>query len=88
VTDAAPLSERHRAMLDFERTWWGHDEPRDVQIRARFQCSIDDYYAELHQVLELPAALAHDPLVVRRLRRLRDRRRRARAEGVPATGEG
>lgn len=72
------LSERHAAMLDFERSWWDEDEPRDRVIRERFQCSPDEYHAELTGVLDDPAALDHDPLVVRRLRRLRLRARRVR----------
>jgi Protein of unknown function (DUF3263) len=75
------LSERSAAMLDFERAWWNIDEPRDQVIRARFQCSPDEYHAELTTVLDDPAAMDHDPLVVRRLKRLRLRARRARLDG-------
>ena len=74
------ISERHQAMLDFERTWWNHDEPKDALIRARFQCSADDYYAELNDLVAQPGAMEHDPLVVRRLQRHRLRRRRERLE--------
>jgi len=74
---SAALSERHQAMLEFERTWWQLESPRDVVISARFGCSADEYDAELHRVLELPEALAHDPIVVRRFDRRRQRRRRA-----------
>ena len=74
--DAGELTERQRSMLDFERTWWQSDEPRDDLIRARFGVSSDEYYVELNQVLELPGAMAHDPLVVRRFHRRRARRRR------------
>lgn len=70
------LTDRQRDMLDFERTWWQFDEPRDDLIRARFGCTTDEYYAELNQVIELPGAMAHDPLVVRRFHRRRTRRRR------------
>jgi hypothetical protein len=72
------LSERHAAMLDFERSWWNNDEPRDQVIRALFQCSPDEYHAELTTVLDDPAAMDHDPLVVRRLKRLRLRARKLR----------
>ena len=82
------LSERHAAMLDFERSWWNHDEPREQVIRARFQCSPEEYHAELTQVLDDPASLDHDPLVVRRLKRLRLRARKARLDGVASTGTG
>jgi hypothetical protein len=63
------LSERHAAMLDFERSWWSNDEPRDQVVRARFQCSPEEYDAEITIVLENSDAVEHDPLVVRRLKR-------------------
>jgi hypothetical protein len=82
------LSERHAAMLDFERSWWSNEEPRDQVVRARFQCSPEDYQAELAIVLDDPAATEHDPLVVRRLKRLRLRARQARLDGVATAGAG
>lgn len=81
------ISERHQAMLEFERSFWTFDEPKETLIRARFQCSADEYYAELNALLEQPEALEHDPLVVRRLQRQRIRRRRERFEtGTDAQG--
>jgi hypothetical protein len=54
------LSERHAAMLDFERSWWTNDDPRDQVVRARFQCSPEEYDAEIAVVLENPdAAVRH-----------------------------
>jgi hypothetical protein len=81
VTEPTELTERERALLDFEGTWWTLDEAKDTMIRATFACNLDEYYQELNRLIEVPAALAYDPLVVRRLLRLRDRRRRARLEG-------
>jgi hypothetical protein len=78
------LSDRERAILDFERTWWTQPGPKEVAIRERFELSPTRYYQLLHELLESPDALAYDPLVVRRLRRLRDRRRRARYESRSA----
>jgi hypothetical protein len=75
------LSERHAAMLDFERSWWTNEDPRDLVIRGRFQCSPDEYHAELTTVLDDPAAMDHDPMVVRRLKRLRLRARKLRHDG-------
>ncbi len=81
------IDERQQAMLEFERNFWTYDEPKETLIRARFQCSADEYYAELNELLEQPEALAHDPLVVRRLQRQRIRRRRERFEtGTDAQG--
>ncbi|NND75077.1 MAG: DUF3263 domain-containing protein [Ilumatobacter sp.] len=82
------LSERHAAMLDFERSWWSNEEPRDQVVRARFQCSPEEYHAELAAVLADPDALGHDPLVVRRLKRLRLRARKLRIDRDATAGSG
>jgi hypothetical protein len=80
------LTERERAILDFERTWWSLPGSKEAAIKERFELSATRYYEVLAALLESPAALEYDPLVVRRLRRLRDRRRRARFEGRSADG--
>ena len=88
MAEQIELTERERALLEFEGSWWTLDDAKDTLIRARFACSLDEYYAELNRLLESPAALMHDPLVVRRLLRLRDRRRRARLEGAAQVDDG
>lgn len=80
------LTERDRAILDFERNWWSEPGPKELTIRERFDLSTTRYYEILGELLELPEAMDYDPLVVRRLRRLRDRRRRARYEGTSLSG--
>jgi len=80
------LSERDRAILDFERSWWAEPGPKEVTIRERFDLSPTRYYQVLNELLDSEDAMEYDPLVVRRLRRLRDRRRRARFEGRSAGG--
>jgi hypothetical protein len=75
------LSERDRAILDFERSWWTEPGPKELAIRQRFDLSATRYYQVLNALLDSYEAVEYDPLVVRRLRRLRDRRRRARFEG-------
>jgi hypothetical protein len=82
-----PLTERDKAILDFERHWWSEPGPKDAAIRDRFELSATRYYQILGELLESADAIDYDPLVVRRLRRLRDRRRRARFES-PQAGEG
>ena len=74
------LTDRQLAILEFERTWWTMDGDKDTLIRRRFACAPDAYYEELNQVLDHPGAREADPLLVRRLLRLRDRRVRARIE--------
>ena len=82
------LSERDQAILDFERTWWNEPGPKEIAIRTRFDLSPTRYYQVVQELLDSADALAYDPLVVRRLRRLRDRRRRARFEGRSAGDTG
>jgi hypothetical protein len=76
------LTDHERAVLDFERTWWTADGVKEVLIEERLGVTASDYYRLLNGLLDRPEALEHDPLVVRRLRRLRDRRRRARLAGA------
>ncbi len=80
------LTEREQAILDFERSWWTQDGVKDLMLRERFLCSADDYYNELNRLLDTDEALAYDPLVVRRLQRARERRRRLRRDGAAESG--
>ena len=79
------LTDRDRAILDFERSWWAEAGPKEASIREKFELSATRYYQILNELLEAPEAYDYDPLVVRRLRRVRDRRRRARHEGYQAS---
>jgi hypothetical protein len=83
-----PLSARERAILDFERAWWSLPGPKDRAIREHLDLSPTRYYQVLAGLVDSGEALDYDPLVVRRLRRLREHRRRARWEGRPAGGGG
>jgi hypothetical protein len=87
VTDStSTLGERERAIITFESLWFTLDEDRFDAIRARFGCSVEAYNLEVNRVIDHPAALEFDPLTVRRLRRHRERRRRAMIEGT-ASGD-
>jgi hypothetical protein len=72
------LSPREREILTFEREWWKHAEVKDSAIRTRLRLSPEEYYQALTAIIDLPGALAHDPLLVRRLRRQRITRQRQR----------
>lgn len=80
------LTDREKAILDFERGWWTEDGVKDLMIRERFACSADEYYGTLNRLLDEPDAVAYDPLVVRRLQRARERRRRMRLDGSSESG--
>jgi hypothetical protein len=77
-----PLSDRDRAILDLERSWWCEPGPKEAAIREQLGLSGTRYYELLHRLVDDRDALEYDPLVVRRLRRQHERRRRARFEGT------
>jgi len=79
-----PLTERDQAILDFERTWWTVPGTKAAAIQARFGLSPTRYYQLIGNLVGSAEAAAYDPLVVRRLRKLRSNRRRARIEGSAA----
>jgi hypothetical protein len=72
------LSDRERAILAFERQWWRHAGAKEQAIRDTFGLSSTRYYQLLNGLLDNPAALAAEPMLVGRLRRLRSTRSRAR----------
>jgi hypothetical protein len=72
------LTDNETAILDLERNWWKHAGAKDAVIRERFDVSPTRYYQVLGALLERPEALAYDPMLVRRLVRLRERRRAVR----------
>ncbi len=77
--DQPGVSERDAAMLDFERQWWKYAGAKEQAVREKFDMSSTRYYQVLNALIDRPEALAHDPLLVRRLRRLRATRQRQRS---------
>ncbi len=77
--DHVGLSVRDAAMLDFERQWWKYAGAKEQAVREKFDMSSTRYYQVLNALIDRPEAMAHDPLLVRRLRRLRATRQRQRS---------
>jgi hypothetical protein len=73
---AVDLPVREREMLAFERQWWRYPGAKEAAIRERFGMSATRYYQVLNALVDRPEALAIDPLLVRRLRRMRAARQR------------
>lgn len=75
-----PASDQGRwqDILDFERGWWRGSAHKERAVRARFGLSPARYYQLLNRLIDRPEALAYDPMLVQRLRRLREVRRRER----------
>jgi hypothetical protein len=81
MVEGSELDDRSTQILDFERSWWRHPGPKERAIRERFGLSAARYYQLLNRLIDTPEALRHDPMLVRRLRRLRAARRRSRFAG-------
>lgn len=83
---AAGLSRHEHEMLGFERQWWRRAGAKETAIRDLFGTTPTRYYQALNALVERPEALAADPLLVRRLRRLRTARRRTRSPQILGNG--
>lgn len=76
---ASGLTRRDREILMFERQWWKYAGAKEQAVRELFDMSATRYYQVLNALIDTPAALAADPLLVKRLRRLRASRQRQRS---------
>jgi hypothetical protein len=72
------LSAQDKRILDFERSWWKHAGVKEQAIKDHFEMSATRYYQILNELLEKTAALDYDPILVKRLKRLRVYRQRQR----------
>lgn len=79
AVSAGGLSDRDRDILEFERQWWKHAGAKERAVRDRFGFSATRYFQVLNTLLDRPEALEHDPMLVQRLRRLREARQQARS---------
>jgi hypothetical protein len=73
------LSDRDSKILEFERQWWKYAGAKEQAMREKFDMSATRYYQALNALIDTPEALAADPMLVKRLRRLRATRQRARS---------
>ena len=76
---AAELTERESEILSFERQWWKYAGAKEQAVRDLFDLSATRYYQVLNALIDRPEALVHDPMLVKRLRRLRSTRQRTRS---------
>lgn len=86
--DKPEFGDRERKILEFERYWWKYAGAKERAIREQFEVSATRYYQLLNQIIDMPEALAYDPILVKRLQRLRafrQRQRMARRLGIRLT---
>jgi len=72
------LSDLEVRILDFERQWWKYAGAKDAAIKELFDLSTRSYYELLNNLIDREDALTASPLLVKRLRRLRQARISAR----------
>jgi hypothetical protein len=77
--DVVGLGRRDREILAFERQWWKYAGAKEQAVKELFDMSATRYYQVLNQLIDTPEALAADPMLVKRLRRLRASRQRQRS---------
>ena len=77
-TAGQSLTERERAMLDFERQWWRYAGSKEQAVRDLFDMSATRYYQVLNALIDRAEAVEYDPMLVKRLRRMRASRQRVR----------
>lgn len=75
---ASTLSDFEVRVLDFERQWWRFAGSKDLAIQDQFGMTAPKYYELLGNLIDRDDALAASPLLIRRLRRLREARLNAR----------
>ena len=78
-TSGHGLSERDRAVLGFERQWWKYSGAKEAAIRELFDMSATRYYQLINSLIDTPEALEFDPMLVKRLRRMRSSRQASRS---------
>jgi hypothetical protein len=66
-------------MLEFERSWWRHAGVKESSIKELFNLTPPAYYQLLNNLIDREAALMAEPILVKRLRRLRESRTEARS---------
>lgn len=79
VSPGTGLDERDLAILAFERQWWRYAGAKEQAVREQFDLSPTRYYQVLNALIDRPEALVADPMLVKRLRRLRAARREQRS---------
>ncbi|HVF12788.1 MAG TPA: DUF3263 domain-containing protein [Actinomycetota bacterium] len=88
---AKTFGDRERKILEFERYWWKYAGAKERAIREQFEVSATRYYQLLNEIIDMPDALTYDPILVKRLQRLRafrQRQRMARRLGIRLTDNG
>ena len=73
------LTPRDKEILEFERQWWKYSGAKEQAIRELFGMSATRYYQVLNALVDHPGAMSFDPMLIKRLQRMRSTRARNRS---------
>ena len=79
IGSPSDLSDLESRILDFERNWWRYAGAKESAIKELFDLSAPRYYQLLNDLIDREDALVASPMLVKRLRRLRQARMAARS---------
>ena len=79
MRNSSGLSDLEIKMLDFERQWWRYAGAKESAIKELFDLTPPAYYQMLNNLIDREDALIAEPILVKRLRRLRESRTAARS---------
>ncbi len=79
ISNGAGLSELEIKILDFERQWWRYAGAKESAIKELFDLTPPAYYQMLNNLIDREDAVLAEPILVKRLRRLRESRTAARS---------
>ncbi|HEU5003682.1 MAG TPA: DUF3263 domain-containing protein [Actinomycetota bacterium] len=88
--DTPGFGDREKEILEFERFWWKYAGAKERAIKDNLGMSATRYYQLLNLIIDMPDAVAYDPILVKRLQRLRafrQRERVARRLGIQLSGQ-
>ena len=74
ISVSVNLTDLEMAILEFERNWWRYAGAKEAAIKELFDLTAPRYYQLLNDLIDRDDALAASPMLVKRLRRLREAR--------------
>ena len=79
VGRTSTLSDLEQRILEFERNWWQYAGAKESALKELFDLTPPRYYQLLNDLIDREDALLASPMLVKRLRRLRQARMSARS---------
>ena len=73
------LTDLELRILEFERSWWRFSGAKESAIKELFDLTPPAYYQALNNLIDRDDALLAQPMLVKRLRRLREARTSSRS---------